>query len=99
MGTDLSQTQIEKLVALKKEIIVAFDADTAGRENAPIVTRQLRQSGVKTLEWGPPKAYKDLGEVPASELSDWIEEGRQDQELLDSILDGGMGSHDERRNI
>jgi hypothetical protein len=72
LGTDMSDVQIGKLAGLKKKILVAFDNDKAGVENAVKVSSRLRARGIETEIRHPPSAYKDVGEMETMDVATWL---------------------------
>jgi 5S rRNA maturation endonuclease (ribonuclease M5) len=89
LGTDLSEAQAEKLVALKKEVVLVFDNDDAGKKAAGTAFGQLRGRGVSAKTWSPPEGYKDIGEVPLHEVSEWWRRKEEAEDELDRILETG----------
>jgi hypothetical protein len=73
LGTDLSEVQIEKLAGWKKKVLVTFDNDKAGVENAVKVRTRLRARGVEAEVVHPPAAFKDVGEMRAADVVAWLE--------------------------
>jgi hypothetical protein len=73
LGSDLSETQVEKLVRLGKQVIIAFDNDAGGQRGAADVSRRLAAAGVRVLLRSPPAPYADVGEMPAQEVVHWLD--------------------------
>ena len=71
-GTGLSVMQMQKLAVLNKPVVVAFDNDDAGRAAAPDLARMLRRGCVRAEVRHPPAAFKDVGEMPAEAVSQWL---------------------------
>jgi Toprim-like len=88
LGADLTEVQADKLAALNKQVLVAFDNDEAGREGAERAVTRLRGKKVWPRTWSPLQEFKDLGDTPWHEVVAWVEDWRQDQEELDAILSG-----------
>jgi DNA primase len=63
--------QIQKLAGLGKRVVVAFDNDPAGVENAVKVRARLLAHGAEAEIRHPPKAFKDVGEMTAKEVATW----------------------------
>jgi hypothetical protein len=74
-GVDLSSTQVRKLAALRRRVLVAFDTDEAGRRAAPLVVERLRAEGVSARVYHPPHLFKDVGDMPASVTARWAKKG------------------------
>lgn len=86
LGTDLSATQVQKLAALKKTVVVALDNDEAGRAATVRVHHRLRRTGLDAHVWHVPDAVKDLGEMSAEAIKNYMDcLGERDAEL-DAIL-------------
>ena len=62
-GSHLKAGLVLDLVAAARgrPILVAFDADAAGRRQAPLVAATLREVGATVRVLEPPVPYKDLG--------------------------------------
>jgi hypothetical protein len=73
-GVELSQTQAEKLAALDRHIIIAFDNDEAGVFSRSRASATLRAQGVTVSVLPPPPAYKDVGEMAAEAVANWLRE-------------------------
>jgi hypothetical protein len=71
-GTDLTNVQAIKLSGLNKPVLVAFDNDDAGLPAAQAVARQLREGRTRVEVRHPPKEYKDVGEMTATEVAQWL---------------------------
>ncbi|QDU20596.1 toprim domain-containing protein [Urbifossiella limnaea] len=71
-GTDLSVPQALKLAVLNKPVVVAFDNDPAGTRAAASIVTLLRREGVSATVRHPPSGYKDVGEIPAAEVTRWL---------------------------
>ena len=94
-GTDLSSFQTQKLANLNKRVFVAFDNDEAGATGARTAASQLQEAGVKTVVRHPPAEYKDVGEMPATAVTEWLgltssgpldsKENRQDRWAVQTI--------------
>jgi hypothetical protein len=74
-GVDLSSTQIRKLAAVRRQVLVAFDNDDAGRRAAPLVVERLRAEGVSARVYHPPRLFKDVGDMPAGATARWAKDG------------------------
>jgi hypothetical protein len=71
-GTGVTVTHRLKLAALGKEVVVAFDNDERGRTAAAEVTKLLRREGVKAVVRHPPAGVKDVGEMAAADVAEWL---------------------------
>jgi hypothetical protein len=71
-GVEVSETQLVKLAAMRRRVVVAFDNDKRGRSRAPLVADKLRARGVEAEVRHPPAPHKDVGEMPAAEVTGWL---------------------------
>lgn len=71
-GVDLSVAQVAKLKALSRKVVVAFDNDATGTRAAASIATLLRREGVSATVRHPPAGYKDVGEMPAAEVTRWL---------------------------
>jgi DNA primase len=74
MGSDLTQAQASSLAGLKKEVLVAFDNDDAGRDGARRALDALSQRGVTARILAVPAEFNDLGEMPSGAVAEWLRE-------------------------
>jgi hypothetical protein len=88
LGADLSPVQAEKLAALNKMVVRAFDNDEAGRAGARKAFDLLLNKHIRQWELTLPDSAHDLGEMQPQEIIQCVEKSREDWELLDRILDG-----------
>src|SRR5262249_46357584 len=71
LGSDLTSQQSTRLSLLGKKVIVAFDADDAGREGAARALVELgRPSWARAVELPP--SYKDVAEMSAEAVAKWF---------------------------
>src|SRR5262249_6510904 len=70
-GLNLSDTQSEKLRALKKPVIVAFDNDQEGEIGASRLVQELWDLEVSSLSI--PAQYKDLAEMTTARVKTLID--------------------------
>jgi hypothetical protein len=70
LGSEPTEEQVRKLVALDREIWVAFDNDKAGEDAREILWTRKKAAGVRfpTESFYVPDPYKDIGEVPIDTL-------------------------------
>jgi hypothetical protein len=73
-GTDISAAQTKKLVALDKKVVVAFDNDDAGSKAGTATAELLRREGLSVEVRHPPAVFKDVGEMAARDVADWLED-------------------------
>ena len=71
-GTDLSSYQVQKLTNVQKRILIAFDNDGAGRKGAQLVATELQGLRVPAVVCHPPAEFKDVGEMPATAVTEWL---------------------------
>jgi hypothetical protein len=71
-GVDVSEAQLDKLAAMHRRVVVAFDNDKRGRYRAPLVAEKLRERGVEVEVRHPADPYKDLGEMPVEAVRAWL---------------------------
>jgi DNA primase len=64
--------QCLKLSALNKPVVVAFDNDEPGRNAARELLPVLRREGVRAVVKHPPTEFKDVGEMPAAAVTEWL---------------------------
>ena len=69
----LSDTQARKVAALGREVVVAFDNDDAGREAAVPAMHHLWAERAVAFYWHPPAGFKDVAEMPAEAIPEWLE--------------------------
>jgi DNA primase len=72
-GIDLTRCQVQKLAALGKPVLIAYDADRPGWEGAERTENQLRKAGVPAVRLSP-TPRKDIGEMSAEESRRWMEQ-------------------------
>ena len=71
LGTDLLVRHVDKLKALGREVVVAFDNDESGRKAAAAVAVQLGREGIRASVRHPPSGTKDVGEMAPGEVARW----------------------------
>lgn len=72
LGNVVTDQQAQKLVALKKRVLVAFDNDVAGQTGALAAYDTLKKVGASVEVVRVPDAYHDVGEMPAAEVAAWV---------------------------
>jgi hypothetical protein len=74
LGSDLTRSQVTWLADMKKEILVAFDNDDAGRDGARRAVEALSGRGVVARAITIPAQFNDLGDMPAGAVAEWLQE-------------------------
>jgi hypothetical protein len=72
LGSDLSETQAKKLVGLRREVLIAFDNDQAGRDGGGDARKLLLKFGGLVRVLTVPAGHKDLAEMTADEVASWF---------------------------
>ncbi len=72
LGNSLTDTQLDKLAALGRKVVIGFDNDEAGQKGAKKVSWELQQMRVEVEVRHPPATYKDYGEMRAAEVASWL---------------------------
>jgi 5S rRNA maturation endonuclease (ribonuclease M5) len=73
LGTELFDWQVIQLSHCGRHILVVMDNDDAGREAEHRIVNQLNRVRVACAALRIPSQYKDLGEMPKSEVRPWLE--------------------------
>jgi DNA primase len=63
---------VERLAALRKHVVVAFDNDEAGRRGRADVEQALARARVPLSQASLPDDYKDVAEMPLEEAKEWL---------------------------
>ncbi len=72
LGNGLIGTQLQKLKALRKRVLLALDRDGPGRAGMFRVESSLRQQRVPVSSILVPSPYKDLGNMSREEAARWL---------------------------
>jgi len=72
LGSDLSAAQAKRLVSLRRELLVAFDNDQAGRDGARHARERLSKLRGLARILTVPGGFKDLAEMPATAVAEWF---------------------------
>jgi len=70
MGANPSKTQITLLTSHYKSIFVVADNDSPGKAAAFKLCEKLEGRGIMVV---PPEGYKDIGEMPYSDIPQWAD--------------------------
>jgi hypothetical protein len=85
LGTAVSDVQVQKLAALKKGLVIAFDNDQAGRENAENV-RSCFPTEVDAYVRFPPEEFEDVGAMPPEAVKAWLTHVAEDRDEGEEVL-------------
>jgi hypothetical protein len=76
-GSDLSPVQADKLAALHKNVVIAYDNDEAGRYGSARAADLLRDREVRTRQWSPPEQFHDVGDMTVDDIVAWLNRLRE----------------------